>query len=156
MGLIVAFLSLVNIAIGYGLAVYLQRASKPFTPLPIVTPAPAEVPVPVAVNESPSPVMKKEGTLPDVPAAVIEEVAPIPSPEEQPLLAEIPAPVEEPESVVTNSASESVDSVEAEETTEAVDEESVLAGIEAFRAQLANMKDDGEPAVEEIEELAAT
>ncbi|QEG33879.1 hypothetical protein [Bythopirellula goksoeyrii] len=129
MGLLVAFISLINIALGYGLAVYLRRAMEPTIGNRTVEPLPVSVPVakPKIVSEdAPTPAVKVETASSETPVNPADSVAPISAPTPQ-----------------TESAETATDSKPP------VDEENVLAGIEAFRAQLAQVKDEGNAEVEE-------
>lgn len=129
MGLLVAFISLINIALGYGLAVYLRRAMEPTIGNRTVEPLPVSVPAAkpqVVTKVAPTPAVKVEVTPAATPVQPADEVAPISAPSSQPESAET-----------------------AKDTKPPVDEENVLAGIEAFRAQLAQVKDGGNAEVEE-------
>lgn len=129
MGLLVAFISLINIALGYGLAVYLRRAMEPTIGNRTVEPLPVSVQAAkpqVVTKVAPTPAVKVEAAPAEVPEKPADEVAPISAPTPQTESAETPTDSKPP-----------------------VDEENVLAGIEAFRAQLAQVKDEGNAEVEE-------
>lgn len=135
MGLLVVLLSVFNIALGYALAVYLRRASAHLSPLRPIEPRPEIVPAP-----KPQPIAKE--LPPEVKAAVVPAEVPDTVPEE--ITAET--------ALETQPDTTDKQMAEAAETAiDPVDEENVLAGIEAFRAQLAQVKDEGE-----VEEPALT
>jgi hypothetical protein len=127
MVMVITFLTLTNIAIGYALAVYVQKHFGTLIYQRGVK-AVAEVTAPVAVaavsqsEKAPAPVATP------TPAAPVTE----------PVVAEAPAPTVQAE--VTAEAVIAAVEVQAESDT--VDEENVLAGIEEFRSQLAKMSEN--------------
>lgn len=137
MGLIVVFLSLTNIALGYGLAVYLRRASSSVSLLRTTAPQPETLPT--------APPM-----APPVPVSPLAVAAtPVASPATQDVSSEKP-PIAEDSVVEPVAATEVAQIVsEVEDTKPVVNEENVLAGIEAFRAQLAQVKEVESEAIKE-------
>lgn len=126
MVMVIAFLTLTNIALGYGLAVYVNRN---FGTLKFAFPK-KQKSTPIAVVES-SQTVEAVGTPAIQPAAKLESKT---------------------EQSMSVAASESPATEIA--ASEPVDEENVLAGIEEFRSQLAKISESAEPlAVEPEREL---
>lgn len=147
MVMVITFLTLTNIAIGYGLAVYVQknfgmliyrRRAK----------AVAEVAAPLAAP----PAVVTE-TAPAVAAVAPPE--PVAPPMPEPVVAEAPAPPFPPAPAEETAAAE-VAAVEVKAEPDTVDEENVLAGIEEFRSQLAKMSETAEQPVAEPQQGLAT
>ncbi len=153
MGMLIAILSLFNIALGYGLAVYLRRT--------IVQPVQATANSPKSSAETTHAVVDTELSetttreSPDsvIPATVAEELTDGNKSEELEQASDLFTPAETVaqhlESMSEENSSEETANIE--ESQPAVDEENVLAGIEAFRAQLAQMKD--ESSAQSVEEV---
>ncbi len=135
MVMVITFLTLTNIALGYGLAVYVNRN---FGTLILALP-------------------KKQKATPVVKVKSSETVAAVATPSSQPT-AQLDST---PEQVVDVAASQSVpeehDVTPATEIAaiEPVDEENVLAGIEEFRSQLAKMSASAEPITAEPQLVGA-
>ena len=127
--LYLAAVSVVNLALGFVLAVYLLRQNampRRFVPLTLAAAHPA------ASNfAAPAP-------KPETPLTVASEPAPPQEMSELPKSEAVsPAPIET-EAASDAPATETADGEQAPPEVE----EDVLAGIEAFRAQLAQMKDE--------------
>ena len=138
MGLIVAFLSLTNIALGYGLAVYLRRASV------------------VAVPSETVDLMRRDAAVPCVQEQAITKTSPAPAIAPQPVA---PASGEalRPEAIPEETSEVGRANEVVEESSAEVDEDDVLAGVEAFRKQLAEMdKQSDLAAIEAVDELQPT
>lgn len=114
MVLVIAFLTISNIALGYGLAIYVNRH---FGTL-LLTRSKSQAVAKQMIVDSPSAKQLAE-ELPAVPPTAMSTVQDQVVVEAQPVAAKAPTA----ESVVS----------------EPVDEENVLAGIEEFRSQLAKM-----------------
>jgi hypothetical protein len=134
MVMVITFLTLTNIAIGYGLAVYVhkhfgtlmyRRGAK----------AVAEVASPVA---APAVIVTETAPAPD--AAATPTAAPV----TESVVAEAPAPPA-PQEITAEAEPETAES-------DTVDEENVLAGIEEFRSQLAKMSESSETAEQFVDE----
>jgi hypothetical protein len=145
MVMVITFLTVTNIALGYGLALYVhkhfgtltyQRKPKAIAAATSQPSAPAAVVAAVPVAAVP------------VAAVSVAENAPAAPPTPAPVVAETPAPpapseiTAEAESIVTEIPGESAP----------VDEENVLAGIEEFRSQLAKMSGTTEQFADESQE----
>jgi type IV secretory pathway VirB10-like protein len=137
MVMVIAFLTLTNIALGYGLAVYVQKhfgtlmyRRKPkavAAAISQVTAPGAVAAAPVSLSgEAPAPV------APPAPAPVVVEAAAPPAPTEVIAKAETAA-------------------VEVQAESDTVDEENVLAGIEEFRSQLAKMSEATEQFADDVQ-----
>lgn len=135
MVMVITFLMLTNIALGYGLAVYVQ---KNFGTLIYRRRAKAVAEV-AATVETPAVAVAAASVAERAPTP---EPAPVAAPAPQPVVAEVTAaPVPSEVAEVTTEAEAAVE-VKAESDT--VDEENVLAGIEEFRSQLAKMSEAAE------------
>ncbi len=149
MTFLVVFLSVTNIAIGYGLAVYLRRAALAYEPVPEIPPAPApELPAqPVATPVASAPAQ------PVVAPAPVEATTPAPIEAAVPTPEAPEVPVQPPLAVEQTAAAVATTSAAADELP---NEENVLAGIEAFRSQLAklNQSEAAEPEAELAEATA--
>jgi hypothetical protein len=125
MVMVITFLTLTNIAIGYALAVYVQKHFGTLIYQRGVK-AVAEVTAPVAVaavsqsEKAPAPVATPTSATPVT----------------EPVVAEAPAPPAEATTQTESAA------VEVQVESDTVDEENVLAGIEEFRSQLAKMSEN--------------
>jgi cytoskeletal protein RodZ len=136
---VIAFLTVTNIALGYGLAVYVNknfgtliftRSKKQKAPLQAVVESP-ETTAEVAKASS-RPTAQIESTL-----------------EHETSVSATPSiPIGNSETPVTEIAASDVSKISA---SEPVDEENVLAGIEEFRSQLAKMSEASEPLTAEPE-----
>jgi hypothetical protein len=145
MVMVITFLTLTNIAIGYGLAVYVQknfgtliyrRRAKAVAEVAASAAAP-----PVMVAAAPvvaAPVTEK---APEI--AAVSPPEPVAPPVPEPVIAEAPAPPDSP-AVVEETAEAETPAVEVQAEADTVDEENVLAGIEEFRSQLAKMSETAE------------
>ncbi len=126
MVMVIAFLTLTNIALGYGLAVYVNRN---FGTLKLALP-------------------KKQKSTPAAAVESSETVAAVATPAIQPA-AKLKSTTEQSLSVAASGSP-----VAEIAPSEPVDEENVLAGIEEFRSQLAKISESAEPlAVEPEREL---
>ncbi|MCA9235341.1 MAG: hypothetical protein KDA44_07705 [Planctomycetales bacterium] len=132
-----AILSVTNLALGFGLAVYLLRAGEmPAALLPARFAAQRPAPRQAAATKS----TEEPAADEDFHAEAIEQ---------SPAAAEPDAAVSA-EEAPTETVAEGVDDPSAQQEPDV--EEDVLAGIEAFRAQLAQMND--EPTAAEAESEA--
>jgi hypothetical protein len=134
MVMVITFLTLTNIAIGYGLAVYVQknfgtliyrRRAKAVAENAMHVAAPVAAPPAGVTETAPAPTA----------VAPPEPVAP---PVSDPVVAEAPAP----SAVVEETVETVAPAVEVKAESDTVDEENVLAGIEEFRSQLAKMSEN--------------
>jgi hypothetical protein len=137
MVMVITFLTLTNIAIGYGLAVYVQknfgtliyrRRAKAVAENAMHVAAPVAAPPAGVTETAPAPTA----------VAPPEPVAP---PVSDPVVAEAPASPAPP-AVVEETVETVAPAVEVKAESDTVDEENVLAGIEEFRSQLAKMSEN--------------
>jgi hypothetical protein len=137
MVMVITFLTLTNIAIGYGLAVYVQknfgtliyrRRAKAVAENTMHDAAPAASPPAVVTETAPAP-------------AAVAPPEPVAPPLPDPVVAEAPASPAPP-AVVKETAEAEAPAVEVKAESDTVDEENVLAGIEEFRSQLAKMSEN--------------
>jgi hypothetical protein len=128
MVMVITFLTLTNIALGYGLAIYVHKhfgtlmyRRKPKVVTAAISQVTASGEMAAAAvsvsGEAPAPV------APPAPAPVVAEAAASPAPTEVVAKAETAA-------------------IEVQAESDTVDEENVLAGIEEFRSQLAKMSEN--------------
>jgi hypothetical protein len=146
MVMVITFLTLTNIAIGYGLAVYVQKNFGTLIYRRRVK-AVVEVAAPAVAGVAAVPVAET------APAAA--PPAPVAPPAPEPVIAEAPAPPAPP-AVVEETAEAEAAAVEVKAEADTVDEENVLAGIEEFRSQLAKMSENTEQPVAEPQQGLAT
>lgn len=139
MVMVLAFLTLTNLALGYGLAVYVNRHYGTL----IFTSSKKQKASPQAIVES-SETIAEVATTSSQPTAQIES-----TPEQETSVSATPSnPAVSGVSPVTEIAASDVSEISA---SEPVDEENVLAGIEEFRSQLAKMSVSAEPLAMEPE-----
>jgi hypothetical protein len=140
MVMVITFLTVTNIALGYGLALYVHKHFGTLT----YQRKPKAI---AAATSQPSAPAAVVAAVP-VAAVSVAENAPAAPPTPAPVVAETPAPpapseiTAEAESIVTEIPGESAP----------VDEENVLAGIEEFRSQLAKMSGTTEQFADESQE----
>lgn len=170
--LVVTLMALTNIAIGYGLALYMQRSmrgswvpslpSRQPAPAPVVTSPPAAIAATqVSVNDN---IKDSPEQAAEVIQQVEEKVATTPAPK----AVNNPEPVAQSADVApvaSNQESMAVESAQLPNEPEAPApqpkaaqpeiEEEVLAGIEAFREQLAKMSAQQDELGDELTEPAA-
>ena len=126
MVLVIIFLTLTNIALGYGLAIYVNRN---FGTLVFTLPKKRKVKPGATVDSSEA--VAAVATLPSQPIAQIEST---------------------PEQVISAAGIIETPATEIA-VSDQVDEEHVLAGIEEFRSQLAKISESAEPIAEPEREL---
>jgi hypothetical protein len=138
MVMVITFLTLTNIVIGYALAVYVQ---KHFGTLMYRRGAKA---VAAAISQVTTPGEVAQG----VPSLSGEAPASVPPPAPVPVAAEAAAP----SAPIEDAAKAETAAVEPQAESDTVDEENVLAGIEEFRSQLAKMSESTEQFADESQQ----
>lgn len=153
MTVLITVVAVLNLALGYWLAIYLGDASlpvansspEPAPPSATLKPSPEEAPI------DPQKASKKTTRDEPVEVAVAKPVAPEPPPKqtappepvqtperaEEEVEVAKPEPLEAPAAAVSEEADEEPTDPSTDESDESDDEIDLLAGIESFRAQLA-------------------